>query len=246
MFYYSRIDQMLSIIVPTYNESKNIDELLTRIFRALKPNYIQYEVVIVDDNSPDGTGQIAEALMSKYDLKVVRRPKKIGLASAVLNGFKVAAGDIYCVMDADMSHPPEAIPEMLKAITSGEADLVVASRVAEGGGSTNWPWYRRAGSKFAQLLAKPLTKVKDNTSGFFMLKKSVMDGVDNINPIGFKILLEILVKGNYSKVKEVPIVFNDREGGKSKLGSKQIIEYLKQLGMLYSAKLAGKTKKGAK
>jgi dolichol-phosphate mannosyltransferase len=237
---------MLSIIVPTYNESKNIDELLTRIFKALKPNYIQYEVVVVDDNSPDGTGQIAEALMSKYDLKVVRRPKKIGLASAVLNGFKVASGDIFCVMDADLSHPPEAIPEMLKAINANEADIVVASRVVEGGGATNWPWYRKFGSRFAQMLAKPLTKVNDNTSGYFMLRKSVVEGVDNINPIGFKILLEILVKGKYSKVKEVAIVFNDREGGKSKLGSKQILEYLKQLFILYSDVFSGRIKKGVK
>jgi len=232
---------MLSIIVPTYNESKNIEELLTNIFTVLKPNYIPYEVIVVDDNSPDGTAQIAEALKSKFDLKVVIRPRKISLASAVLNGFKVAKGEIYCVMDADLSHPAGAIPEMYKELTSG-ADIVIGSRCISGGGATNWPWYRRFGSRFAQRLAQPITSVCDNTSGYFMLKKSVVEGVD-INPIGFKILLEVLVKGNYSKVTELPIIFNDRGGGKSKLGGKQVLEYLKQLGTLYYGIISGKIKR---
>lgn len=232
---------MLSIIVPTYNESKNIEELLTRLFTALKPNYTQYEVIVVDDNSPDGTAAIAEALKSKFELRVVKRPRKISLASAVLNGFKLATGDIYCVMDADLSHPPEAIPGMFKALSAG-ADIVVGSRCVPEGGATNWPWYRRIGSRFAQLLAKPITHVNDNTSGFFMIKKKVVDGAD-INPIGFKILLEILVKGDYATVKEVPIVFNDRGGGKSKLGAKQTLEYLKQLSILYYGMMTGKIKR---
>lgn len=233
---------MLSIIVPTYNESRNIEELLTRLFGALKPNYTPYEVIIVDDNSPDGTAQIAESLKSKFDLKVVKRPRRIGLASAVLNGFKYATGDILCVMDADLSHPPEAVPEMYKAISCPDIDIVIGSRRVEGGGATNWPWYRRFGSTFAQLLAKPITSVNDNTSGFFMIKKNVLEGAD-INPIGFKILLEILAKGKYSKVKEIPIVFNDREGGKSKLGMKQTLEYLKQLWMIYLDIFKGKIKR---
>jgi dolichol-phosphate mannosyltransferase len=232
---------MLSIIVPTYNESKNIEELLTRIFTVLKPNYTQYEVVVVDDNSPDGTAAIAEALKSKFDLKVVKRPRKISLSSAVLNGFKVATGDVICVMDADLSHPPEAIPNMFKEIQSG-ADIVIGSRTVPEGGATNWPWYRRYISKFAQSLALPLTHVTDNTAGFFMMKKSVLDGAD-INPIGFKILLEILVKGNYKTAKEIPIVFNDRSGGVSKMGSRQVLEYLKQLWILYVGVWTGKIKR---
>ena len=232
---------MLSIIVPTYNESKNIEELLTRLFTALKPNYTQYEVLVVDDNSPDGTAAVAEALKSKFDLRVVKRPRRISLASAVLNGFKLASGDVFCVMDADLSHPPEAIPDMFKAITAG-AEIVIGSRCVPEGGATNWPWYRRFGSTFAQFLAKPITHINDNTSGFFMLKRAVVEGAD-INPIGFKILLEILVKGKYEKVQEIPIVFNDRGGGKSKLGSKQVLEYLKQLGIIYLGILTGKIKR---
>lgn len=232
---------MLSIIVPTYNESKNIEELLSRIFTVLKPSYAQYEVIVVDDNSPDGTAAVAEALKSKFDLKVIRRQKKISLSSAVLNGFKVAGGDVLCVMDADLSHPPEALPLMLKEIQAG-ADVVIGSRCIPEGGATNWPWFRRFGSKLAQTLAKPLTKINDNTSGFFMLKKSVVEAVD-INPIGFKVLLEILVKGSYKSVKEVPIVFNDREGGKSKLGSRQVIEFFKQLAILYFGVISGRIKR---
>jgi dolichol-phosphate mannosyltransferase len=148
-------------------------------------------------------------------------------------------------MDADLSHSPEVIPEMYKVISNGEADIVIGSRCVEGGGATNWPWFRRFGSTFAQVLAKPVTHVNDSTSGFFMLKKSVLDGVE-INPIGFKIMLEILAKGNYSKVKEIPIVFNDREGGKSKLGAKQTMEYLKQLGLIYYGLLTGKIKRRKK
>jgi dolichol-phosphate mannosyltransferase len=134
---------------------------------------------------------------------------------------------------------------MYKAISGGGVDIVIGSRCVEGGGATNWPWFRRFGSRFAQVLAMPITRVNDNTSGFFMVKKSVLDGAD-INPIGFKILLEILAKGNYAKVKELPIVFNDREGGKSKLGSKQIMEYLKQLGLIYYGIFTGKIKRRKK
>jgi dolichol-phosphate mannosyltransferase len=232
---------MLSIIVPTYNESRNIEELLTRLFTALKPNYTPYEVIIVDDNSPDGTAQIAEALKSKFDVRVVKRPRRISLASAVLSGVSLSTGEIICVMDADLSHPPEAIPEMYRAITGG-VDIVIGSRCVTGGGATNWPWFRRLGSSFAQLLAKPVTHVCDSTSGFFMAKRSVIEGAD-INPIGFKILLEVLVKGNYSGVKEIPIVFNDRSGGKSKLGAKQTLEYLKQVGLIYYGILTGRIKR---
>jgi dolichol-phosphate mannosyltransferase len=222
---------MLSIVVPTYNESKNIEHLLERIFTALKPTYTPYEVIVVDDNSPDGTADIAEALKSKFDLRVVRRPKKISLSAAVINGFKMATGDIILVMDADLSHPPEAIPLMLKAM-HGDNEVVVGSRCVPEGGATNWPWFRRLISRVAQTLARPLTNICDNTSGFFMVKRSVVEDAD-LNPIGFKILLEVLVRGNYYKATEVPIIFNDREGGKSKLGSKQILEYIKQLMGIY-------------
>ncbi|MFC1560229.1 polyprenol monophosphomannose synthase [Candidatus Margulisiibacteriota bacterium] len=223
---------MLSIIVPTYNERKNIEELTKRVFNTLKPHYVSYELIIVDDNSPDGTAVFAESLKSKYDIKVISRPEKISLASAVISGFKAASGNIFCVIDADLSHPPEALFEMYKMIDKEGADVVVGSRLVSGGGAQKWPWYRKIVSMVAQSFARPLTKVKDNTSGFFMLKKEVVDGV-KLNPIGFKILLEVLAKGNYDKAVEYPIIFADREGGKSKLGVRQVFEYLKQLGLIY-------------
>jgi len=233
---------MLSIIIPTYNEKKNLEELAKRIFNALKPHYIQYELIIVDDNSPDGTAEYAESLKSKYDIRVIRRPHKISLASAAINGFKAATGDIYCVMDADLSHPPDALYDMYKKIENEGYDLVVGSRLVKGGGAKRWPWYRRIVSIVAQSLARPLTTVRDNTSGFFMLKKRVVDNAE-LNPIGFKILLEILAKGNYEKVMEYPIVFADREGGKSKLRTRQIFEYLKQLSMIYSMAIVKRIKR---
>jgi len=233
---------MLSIIVPTYNESRNIEELLTRISKALKPINIPFEVLIVDDNSPDGTAQVAEALKSRFNINVVRRPRKDGLASAVMSGFKLATGDILSVMDADLSHPPEAIPEMYREINSGNADIVVGSRYVEGGASASWPWYRRLISSFARLLARPITAVKDSGTGFFMLRRSVIEGAD-INPRGFKVLIEILAKGNYSKAKEVPILFNDRAKGQSKLGIKEVLEYLESLCLIYYGMLTGKIKR---
>lgn len=233
---------MISVIVPTYNERKNLEELAERVFKALNKVSLSGELIIVDDNSADGTGELAEELKKKFNITVLRRKGKKGLASAVLDGFKIAKGDIFCVMDADLSHPPEAIPILYEVIKKEEAEIAVGSRLVPGGGSTNWPWYRKIVSQVARLLAKPLTNVKDLTSGYFMAKKSVVDGAA-LNPIGFKILLEILAKGNYNKATEIPIVFVNREGGKSKLGTKEIFEYLKQVYVLYIDMLQGKIKR---
>ena len=140
-------------------------------------------------------------------------------------------------MDADLSHKPEDIPSLYNVMD--KADIAIGSRLVKGGGSTNWPLYRRFVSFVARSLARPLTDVKDLTSGFFMLKKPVIKG-RSFNPIGFKILLEILAKGNYNKALEVPIVFVDREGGKSKMGPREVLDYLKQLSILYFEKIKGK------
>jgi len=233
---------MLSITIPTYNEAKNIEELLTRISKVLKPINVPFEVLIVDDNSPDRTAQVAEALQSRFNVTVVKRPRKDGLASAVMNGFSLAKGDILSVMDADLSHPPEVMAEMYKAVSSGEADIVVGSRYTEGGASASCPWYRKLISSFAQLLARPITSVKDSGAGFFMFKRSVIEGVD-LHPRGFKVLIEVLAKGNYSKTKEVPILFNDRAKGQSKLGMIEVLEYLQELCLIYYGMLTGKIKR---
>lgn len=224
---------MLSIIIPTYNEKKNIAELIDRI-RACTENC---EIIIVDDNSPDGTADFAR----KLGATTLVRPEKLGLASAVIDGFKVAKGDILCVMDADLSHPPEIIPQMLEAIKSQNADFVVGSRLAKGGGQRDWSLLGKFLSDIARLPAMLLTDVKDVTSGFFMLKRSVIQGIE-LNPIGFKICLEIITKGKYAKAVEVPIIFANRGNTKSKLGIKEILEYYGQVGLLYKDRLIGKLK----
>lgn len=228
-------NNLVSIVIPTYNEIKNIVLLLSRLEKSLKD--IPYEVVIVDDNSPDGSGQKAEELINRYPLIVVHREKKLGLASAVLKGFEVASGDILGCMDADLSHPPEVIPRLVAAIKEEGLDMVVASRLVEGGGvAGNWPHYRKINSFIATLLAKPLTSVKDSMSGCFLLKKEVIEDV-KLTPQGYKIGLEILVKGKFQKVKEVPFVFNNRIKGKSKMSFKIQMEYLAQIGHLYAYRM---------
>lgn len=216
------------MIVPTYNERENLEELVRRISGALPGA----EIVVVDDNSPDGTAGHAQELAKTYCVKLVRRPGKLGLSSAVLEGFKVASGSIFVVMDADLSHPPEKIAEMVGKIESGAADIVIGSRYVEGGHVENWPVHRRAISRGATLLARGLTKVKDPMSGYFALRRSVIEGVE-LDPVGYKIGLEILVKGRYDKVAEVPITFADRKAGKSKLGGGEYLRYIDHVSMLY-------------
>ena len=206
---------MLSIIIPTYNESKNIKELVDRIKQSLSDDY---EIIIVDDGSPDGTSEIAAKLGGEHPIKVINRGKKLGLASAVLEGFKLASGDLLGVMDADLSHPPEILPLLLKDMQEQAADIVIGSRFIEGGRIENWPKKRLIATSVAILSVRPLTPIKDPMSGFFILKKEVIDQVALI-PRGFKILLEILVKGRYKKAVEHPIVFKDRVFGDSKISS---------------------------
>ncbi|VVB53748.1 Glycosyltransferase AglD [uncultured archaeon] len=221
----------VSIIVPTYNEKDNIPILAERLFEALKKASIEGELVIVDDGSPDGTGDVAEKLGKKYPVTVVHRSGKLGLSSAVLEGFAMATGDYLGVMDADLSHPPEVIPQLVAAIKAG-ADLAPGTRYAQGGGVEHWPLHRQIISKVATMLAQPLTPLSDPMSGLFMIKREVIEDV-TLNPLGFKILLEIAVKGHVSKITEVPFTFKDRLAGESKLNSKEQINYLKHLFALY-------------
>lgn len=219
----------LSIIIPTYNEKENIQILIDKIFVIYKENLINGEVVIVDDNSKDGTGEIAEELKKKYKLmKVLHRPGKLGLSSAVLDGFKISEGEILGVMDADLSHPSEKIPEMFFPIKNNIADFTIGSRYMPGGKIVGWNFKRKIMSRGATLLSRPFTKVKDPMSGFFMIKKECLNDRD-FNPKGFKILLELLIKAKYNKIKEIPIVFINRTKGKSKAGANEIIFYLKNL-----------------
>ncbi|MBI2252279.1 MAG: polyprenol monophosphomannose synthase [Armatimonadetes bacterium] len=219
---------MVSIIIPTYNESKNIAILIKEVSEILNQEKILGEIIVVDDNSPDKTGEIVKELTGNYPVKLIKKKKKTGLSGAVIEGFNNAKGDILGVMDADLSHDPKIIPQLIKTIINKEAELAIGSRYIPQGGIKNWPLKRKIISKAAVILGSYLTKVKDLTSGYFFLNKECLNGV-KLNPIGFKIGLEIIVKAHYKKFKEIPYIFVDRKVGESKLNFKEIINYLIQL-----------------
>jgi dolichol-phosphate mannosyltransferase len=217
----------VSIVIPTYNERENISKLISVLDNILKD--LNHEIIIVDDNSPDKTYEIVEELAKKYsNIKLIRRINKKGLASAVVDGFKEAKGNVFIVMDADFQHPPKLILKMVKEIENGN-DIVVGSRYVKGGKIEDWGLLRRIISLGAIFIAKVLfpkvKNVKDCVSGFFALKRDVIENKE-LNPLGFKILLEILIKGNYKTVKEIPFTFKGRIKGNSNLSKKVIIEYI--------------------
>ena len=219
------------MIIPTYNERENIEKVIKKVHEVLGKNY---EIIVVDDNSPDGTAQVAKKLSDKYPVRVILREKKIGLASAIFTGFTSAHGEIMGVIDADLQHPPELMKSLVDKVRSGY-DIAIASRYVKGGGVKDWTFFRKIVSRGAILLARPLTSVKDPMSGYFFLRKKVIENI-RFRPKGYKLLLEILVKGNYSKVIEVPYVFTKRMAGESKLKATEYWEYLKLLAHLYRVK----------
>ncbi len=219
---------VLSIIIPTYNESDNIKNLIERLSQALKPSGIDAEILVVDDNSPDNTADIAESLSFIFPIRVIKREGQRGLGPSIIEGINAARSPVICVMDADLSHPPEAVPSMFKAIQQGKAQLVIGSRRVGGGGTSEWIWYRKVISWVATSLGSFLTPVKDLTSGFFMFDKKVIDGVE-LTPRSWKIGLEIMVKGKYAKCLEYPITFIEREAGTSKMSGKEVLAYISHL-----------------
>ena len=219
----------LSLVIPTYNEKENIQKLIKKIQREFKKNKIKGEIIVVDDNSPDGTGRILENLKKEQkNLKVIHRKGKLGLSSAVLEGWKIAEGEILGVMDADLSHPPEKLKQLFWAIEKENIDLAIGSRYIKGGKIIGWNFKRKLMSRVATLLARIYTNVKDPMTGFFLIKKECVKDA-KLNPKGFKILLEVIIKAKYKKIKEIPITFINRKKGKSKAGIKEIFYYLQNL-----------------
>jgi dolichol-phosphate mannosyltransferase len=218
----------VSIVIPTYNEADNVEKLVSGIDGL----GLDVEVIIVDDSSPDGTGRIAEKLKKRYSNLLVLHRKKRGLASAVVEGFGVSKGRIIGVMDADFSHPPDLIPLLIKPLQNGSAELAVASRYVKGGRILGWNLLRKVTSRGAVLLARPLTHIKDSVSGFFFMNRDVIKDV-KLSPKGYKIGLEVIVKGRYKKVVEVPYIFINRSVGESKLSLGEYVNYLDHLSMLY-------------
>jgi dolichol-phosphate mannosyltransferase len=233
-----------SIVIPTYNEAAGIEKLLRALGATFDVNGLDGEIIVVDDNSPDGTGDIVERLSRELPVRCLHRAGKLGLSSAVIDGWAIARSDstVLGAMDADFSHDVNALPKMAQALESGAYGLAIGSRYVPGGGIANWPKRRIIASRVACWLARPLTNVKDVTSGFFLVRRDALAGVV-LDPIGFKIGLEVIAKAHYGKAIEVPYVFTDRVAGESKLNEREIFNYLKQLGKLYSAWLRPKRAK---
>lgn len=234
---------VVSIVIPTYNERGRLGDLVTTLSETFERLGLDGELVIVDDNSPDGTGALADELATRYPVRVVHRAGKLGLGTAVIEGFAAAGAEVCGVMDADLSHPVDLLPRMIEAIRTGEADFVIGSRYVRGGGTRDWPIARLLMSRVACLLARPVTPVRDATSGFFLLRRSVAEGV-RIQAGGFKICLELLVRGRATSVVEVPYVFRGRTVGESKMNAKEASGYLRQLYDLYRFKHSAAAHKG--
>jgi dolichol-phosphate mannosyltransferase len=226
------------MVVPTYNERERLGELLSALFEAAGAARVDLEVIVVDDNSPDGTGDLADRLAeTRPRLRVVHRTGKLGLGTAVVAGFAIASADVVGVMDADFSHPPALVPRLYAALRDHDADVVVASRYVPGGSTPDWPWRRRVLSRVACLLARPLSPIRDAASGFFLIRAAIAGSV-SIKAGGFKICLELLVRAWPIRLVEVPYRFDDRELGESKMSLREAAGYLVQLKDLYRLRLS--------
>ena len=243
---------MFSIVIPTYNESENILRLISEIEKNV-PKSDFTEIIIVDDNSPDGTGKLVEDYMSSQQkgdeeaendsllntkncgVKVVHRTAKNGLIPAILDGVKQSCGKNILIMDADFSHPPSAIPRMMRELKMNPTSIVIGSRFVEGGSVVGWPARRKIISLGASAMARfglNLRRVNDPMSGFFALPRELIENM-SITTKGYKILLEILVKNKDIPAKEIPYTFTDRQSGKSKMDRSVVTNYAQAVWQLY-------------
>ena len=219
----------VSIVVPTVNEANNIDPLFERIFAAELPPDVSLEINVVDDSSTDDTRSRVRDWSQQEPVTLVCREERDGLANAVVAGAKVATHDFILVMDADLSHPPEKIGEMIEPLLDGGCDMVIGSRYVKGGATPQWPITRQIASKLASLPAYFFTDVNDPMAGFFATTKERLTSLRTDIP-GFKIGLEVLAAGgNEIRVAEIPIIFYDRFEGFSKMNKKVIFDYFKQV-----------------
>jgi dolichol-phosphate mannosyltransferase len=230
----------LSIIVPTYKEAENLPLLVPQVAAVMSARNWTWELIVVDDNSPDATKHVLDQLSARFpQVRYKIRTTERGLSSAVLAGLSMAVNEFVVVMDADLSHPPEAIVSLVERLAKGDADFVIGSRYVPGGKTEEWSRLRWINSAGATALAKPLVgTLKDPMSGFFATRRSMLAGADDLNPIGYKIGLELLSKMRIepSRVVEVPITFRNRVHGESKLTLKEQFRYLEHLSRLYDYK----------
>lgn len=228
----------LSLIIPTYNEGANVGPLVAQLTEVLETLGQSYEIIIVDDDSPDRTWSQALALKPQYpNLRVMRRQGERGLSTAVIRGWQVAQGEVLAVIDGDLQHPPQQVAQLYQAIAQG-ADLAVASRHVVGGGISDWGIARRMLSRGAQILGllvlpNVVGRLSDPMSGYFMVKRSAIENI-NLDPRGYKILLEVVGRGKVSTIAEVGYVFQERQLGESKVTWQQWLDYLQHLAKLRS------------
>ncbi len=224
----------LSLVIPTFNEGRSLPELVDRLTALLEgPLAGAYELIVVDDDSPDRTWEIAGVLAAAHPkLRVMRRQGERGLATAVIRGWQAARGEVLAVIDADLQHPPEVTLDLWRAMDRG-ADLAVASRHVAGGGVSDWALHRRVVSRGAQalgllLLPGVLRRVSDPMSGYFMVRRRAVAG-RVMRPLGYKILVEVLARGDVGPIHEVGYVFRERAEGESKVTLRLYGDYLRQL-----------------
>lgn len=230
----------LSIVIPTYNETENVKELIERLTKAVKSAGLEADILVVDDESSgsEKTEQIVKDLAGQgHACRIHRRYKKEGrgLSSAVLLGLSKAKHQVLLSMDADLQHEPESVPAVAEPVLRGEAEFSIGSRYTAGGGfGFDWSPVRYIMSRGATLLAYPVAPSTDPMSGFFCVHKDALErGKAKINPVGFKIALEVMVRCRCRPIKDVPITFQERKEGESKLDGKVMRNYLEQLGPLY-------------
>jgi dolichol-phosphate mannosyltransferase len=231
----------LSVVVPTYREAENLPELVARVHQATEAAGISAEIIVVDDNSPDATRSVCAELAERFPLRLLVREHERGLSSAVIAGMRLAKGDVLLCMDADLSHPPEMVPTLYRAVADpgDEAepagDFAVGSRYVPGGGTdAGWGLGRWLNSMAATWLARPLTSVRDPMAGFFALRaETFRSAAATLDPVGWKIGLELIVKSGARRVIECPIHFRDRTRGESKLSLREQFNYLRHLRRLY-------------
>jgi dolichol-phosphate mannosyltransferase len=223
----------VTVIVPTYREAENIPHLIERLRVVREAIGLDLELLLMDDDSGDGSAAVVAALALPW-VTLVTRTADRGLSQAVMDGLERTTRDVVVVMDADLSHPPEKIPELLTALKNG-AEVAVGSRFVDGGSTADdWGPFRWMNSRVATLLALPLTRISDPMSGFFAVRRATLAAGRGFDPIGYKVMLEIIVKCRCRYVFEVPIHFENRQFGRSKLSLREQLNYFRHLRRLYT------------
>ncbi|MEM3586886.1 MAG: polyprenol monophosphomannose synthase [Candidatus Jordarchaeaceae archaeon] len=224
----------LSVVIPTYNEAENIGPLILKIEKIFQHHGINGEIIIVDDNSPDGTADVVKRYLGKFDnIRILERKAKLGLGYAYKEGFRAVNGRIVMEMDADFSHDPSDIPRIFEKCIK-ESDVVIGSRYVRGGRIVGWNFTRRMVSFLANMLVDIFLRlrVKDNTAGFRAYRREALEAIlPNVKCNSYDFQVEMLLKAKEKglTIKEIPVVFRERMRGKSKLGRKEILKFVKML-----------------